>query len=482
MNMPGMEEYLGDSVEIPEDTSAEEGEGIDVSKEVDPNGEPLSDEDQKKTRLDPWDIVHGEMKSGLTQSPRSSVEEYSCAWKDSGPEAPYCPVYVSKLPEKGRLFEAYVSGSIEDVDDYVDLIDTLLTASADDKYIIYIDSPGGLIAAGGLIASAIQYSRASVITVARGLCASAGALIHSSAKKGNAICTPFAVMMYHMSSHWDGGYSTMVAARAQNQVRYVNECLLNKALEDGYITQEEFESIQHGKDIFVPAEKFERRIATDNEYDQLPGQESFSSKPEGNIAFQLASMMKTPMWAEELSFEEMQARMDKQSSANGKQSALLIRTGDKKNFRVYMKASSWFTQNYINGLCRFLDSRSEGETVTFVMGVKMNDWQAHIVGAIVSAMLNCKATVNTVAAGYCSIPETMIWCFGQNRDVYRYGALSFGTTAIINSCKEYRSYFEVFFKKAIEIGLLTDEDVQTIWDTASEKLILHSEYREKFPE
>ena len=490
MPMPGMKEYLDNSVEVPEDTSTEEGDGTDVSKEVNPDGEPLSDEDQERTRLDPWNIVRDEMQAGVASMgatigsfPRSSVEEYSKTWKDDGPEAPYCPVYVSKLPEKGRLFEAYITGGIEDTDDYLDLIDTLLTASEDDKYIIYIDSPGGMIAAGGLIASAIHHSRASVITIARGLCASAGALVHSSAKKGKALCTPFAVMMYHMSSHWDGGYSTLVAERALNQVRYVNECLLNKAVDDGHITQDEFEAIQHGKDIFVPATKFERRIAGDSaDDDTLPGQESFSSNPNGKIALSMMESMKLPMWPEEMSFEEMQARMDKQASTNGKQSALLIRTGDKKNYRVYMKASSWFTQNYINGLCRFLDSRKEGETVTFVMGVKMNDWQAHILGAIVSAMIRCKATVNTIAAGYCSIPETMLWCFGQNRDVYRYGALSFGVTTIVNTCKDYRPYFEVFFQKAIEIGIITEEDVQNIWDTGSEKLILQPEYRKVFPE
>ena len=474
MGIPGMDSYLETSaVEIPSDETENTGEGDDISKEVDADGEPLSDEDQKRARTDPWDLPDpGLMKAMF---PVSSVEEYSNAWKDSGPEQPYCPVYAEKTQDGGRKFTAYVTGAINDVDDYVDLIDTLLTARENDSYTIYIDSPGGMIAAGGIISSAIHHSRADVRTQACGICASAGALIHSSAKKEKATCTPFALMMYHMSSHWDGGYSTKVMERAQNQIRYVNECLLNKALDDGHITQDDFEQIQNGKDIFVPATKFSRCIADDTE--TAPGMESFRHDLGREISSIVANAKAVPMWPEEMSTGEIKERMASANTANGKRSALMIRTGDKKSYRVYIHAQGWFTQNYINGICRFLDSRKEGETVTFVLGVKLCDWQSHLVGAIISAMQRCKATVNTVAAGYCSIVETMIWCFGQNRDVYRYGALSFGVSDLLKSCKEYRFYFEYFLQKAVSIGMLTEEDVQHIWDTTSEKLLLYSDYK-----
>ena len=118
-----------------------------------------------------------------------------------------------------------------------------------------------MIAAGGLIASAVDYSKAKVRTIARGLCASAAALIHSAAKPGNACVTPFAMMLYHMSSHGDVGTSTIVEARAHNQVKYVNETLLNKALADGHITEEEFARIQTGEDIIISGEEWLRRTS-----------------------------------------------------------------------------------------------------------------------------------------------------------------------------------------------------------------------------
>lgn len=167
----------------------------------------------------------------------------------------YCPVYCDgTFPETGgKLYRAYISGQINEVDSYLALIDTLLTMSVADQMVIYIDSPGGYVASGGLVASAIAMCKGQVSTIARGLCASAAALIHSAAPRGKALVTPYAVMLYHMSSHADQGVSTKILSAAEKQVKYVNETLLSKAKEDGYITDEEFNKIQQGEDIIVPA-------------------------------------------------------------------------------------------------------------------------------------------------------------------------------------------------------------------------------------
>ena len=69
-----------------------------------------------------------------------------------------CPIYVEAKANGGYKFSAYITGSISDVDDYLDLIDCLLTATDKDEFYIYLDSPGGMISAGGAIASAIDTS------------------------------------------------------------------------------------------------------------------------------------------------------------------------------------------------------------------------------------------------------------------------------------------------------------------------------------
>lgn len=158
-----------------------------------------------------------------------------------------------------------------------------------------------------------------------------------------------------------------------------------------------------------------------------------------------------------------------------KDSPLLVRTSDGKNFRIYMKSSEWFTQPYINRLCRFLDSRQTSDTVTFVLGSKMSDYQAHILGSLISSMMSCNAQVTTIVAGYCGICETIIWCFGKNRVVYRYGALTFGHTRIVKDCPVYMNYFDVFYQQAVQIGVLTQEEATKLKEQGSTMMLLSHE-------
>jgi ATP-dependent protease ClpP protease subunit len=161
----------------------------------------------------------------------------------------YCPVFKVGVQNDGICYVAYISGQITETDNYIALIDTLMTMNEHDVITIYIDSPGGYVSSGGLIASAIDNCKGTIKTIARGLCASAAALIHSSAKKENITVTPFAVMLYHMSSHADFGVSTRIEQSAAKQ------------LEDGHITQEEFAKIQTGEDIIVPAAEWLKRTS-----------------------------------------------------------------------------------------------------------------------------------------------------------------------------------------------------------------------------
>lgn len=187
----------------------------------------------------------------------------------SSQRSAYCPIYkCGENPQGGMNYAAYITGEINEVDKYLSLIDTLVTMTPEDSICIYIDSPGGYVSSGGLIASAIDMCRGKAYTIARGLCASAAALIHSSAKPGFASVTPFAVMLYHMSSHADSGVSTKIASNASKQVRYVNETLLSKARADGHITEEEFKKIQTGEDILVPADEWIKRTANQEKRDE----------------------------------------------------------------------------------------------------------------------------------------------------------------------------------------------------------------------
>lgn len=195
-------------------------------------------------------------------NPTADSDLHICEYVDPSKQSKaYCPVFKVGVLNDGVCYVAYISGQITETDNYISLIDTLMTMNEHDIITIYIDSPGGYVSSGGLIASAIDSCKGTVKTIARGLCASAAALIHSSAKRENITVTPFAVMLYHMSSHSDMGVSTRIEQSAAKQVEYVNSTLLSKALEDGHITQEEFAKIQTGEDIIIPAAEWIKRTS-----------------------------------------------------------------------------------------------------------------------------------------------------------------------------------------------------------------------------
>ena len=164
------------------------------------------------------------------------------------------------------------------------------------------------------------------------------------------------------------------------------------------------------------------------------------------------------------------------------QEPIFIRTNENKTFRVYFRGICGFSGGFKNKLCRFLDTRTEDQTVSFIVGSTLSDTCAHMVGPIISAMTMCRAKVNVIAAGCCSIPETMLWVFAKDgRGVMRYGALNFGITDIVRACEAYSAYFDNFLAKSIELGVLTAEDVADLKESHAAKMVLFQDLAKLCP-
>lgn len=164
------------------------------------------------------------------------------------------------------------------------------------------------------------------------------------------------------------------------------------------------------------------------------------------------------------------------------ESKFLMCTNDNTNFRIYMCASQMWTQRYLNTLMHFLDTRTNQHTVTIILGTKMSDYGLHIYPSVLSAIQSCQANVITIAAGYCSIPETFIWAYGKTRKVYRYGALSIGKSDYSKFFPEQQPYFEHCLDRLVEIQLITQEERDDIAVKGRERLILYTDYIKRFPE
>lgn len=153
----------------------------------------------------------------------------------------------------------------------------------------------------------------------------------------------------------------------------------------------------------------------------------------------------------------------------------MIRRSGQSDFRIYLNSEAELSSNYINSLCRFLDYRKESDTVTFILGAKISEYYAHMMGPIIAAMQNSRARIKAIAAGYCSIPETMLWVFAKEREIYRYGALTVGITDFVKVCPKYQAYFQKFLNQAATINLLTTEETENIWKTKGSKFIMYQD-------
>ena len=174
---------------------------------------------------------------------------------------PYCPIsLLGKSVDGGAIYNAKISGAVEDVHDYLDLLECLSTMKSNDTIIITIDSPGGYIHTGVLICTHIKACKGTVITRAVGLCASAGSLIWSAGDICEVEST--ALMMWHMSSHGDMGNSIAIKNEATIQVHFVKNVLLQASMEKGHITQEEIDRICTDPDatVYISATEMQKRI------------------------------------------------------------------------------------------------------------------------------------------------------------------------------------------------------------------------------
>lgn len=182
-------------------------------------------------------------------------------WMNKINNVPYCPVAIlGKNENDGIIYTAKLNGCIEDVADYLDLLECLSSMKKEDEIIISIDSPGGYIHTGVIICTQILMCKGKVITKAVGLCASAGSLIWSAGHE--CLVEPTAVLMWHMSSHADSGNSLYIKKEADLQIKFVEKVLLEASYKKGHITKEDIKNICEtpNEAIYITADEMQERL------------------------------------------------------------------------------------------------------------------------------------------------------------------------------------------------------------------------------
>lgn len=244
------ESYVED-ISVDEHDIDSDSESIDVDEIVsDVPVEETSNEDQYIATLNTFHDVPNSIVDPTSISTTYPVEK----------SFPRCPVYIKKTEDGNLIITAYITGPVEENLKYLTLLELLEHMTENDRAYLFIDSPGGMVSTGAVIASAIDSCKGHVTGIARGFCASAASLIWSACH--TCVASPLAVFLYHMSSHFDFGNSVAIQERATILVEYVKNCLLKVALSKGHITEEEYTIILKSKeDVIIPAPVMINRLS-----------------------------------------------------------------------------------------------------------------------------------------------------------------------------------------------------------------------------
>ncbi len=121
----------------------------------------------------------------------------------------FIPTVVERVPGGERAYDIYsrllkerivfLSGPITDTLANIVIAQLLHLEHEDSKKDIklYINSPGGSVAAGMAIYDAMQYVKPDITTVCVGMAASMGAVLLAAGKKGKRIALPNSEIMLH---------------------------------------------------------------------------------------------------------------------------------------------------------------------------------------------------------------------------------------------------------------------------------------------
>ena len=103
-----------------------------------------------------------------------------------------------------------------------------LDSKNNDDISIYINSPGGSVTDGMAIYDTMNFVKSDVSTIGVGICASMGAFLLSSGKKGKRFCLPNTEIMIHQPLGGAQGQATEIKIAAEHILKTKDK--LNKIL------------------------------------------------------------------------------------------------------------------------------------------------------------------------------------------------------------------------------------------------------------
>jgi ATP-dependent protease ClpP protease subunit len=156
----------------------------------------------------------------------------------------------------GNLYEFYLSGEIEEANEYTEWFDTIRNARATDTVKIYINSCGGDLYTALQFLRVLSETDAHVITSVEGACMSAATMIFLHGDEFEV--TPHSLFMFHNYSAGVFGKGGEMFDQLQFE-RAWSENFLREVYHD-FLTPEEIKSMLDNKDIWMTSQQVMARI------------------------------------------------------------------------------------------------------------------------------------------------------------------------------------------------------------------------------
>lgn len=155
-----------------------------------------------------------------------------------------------------QVHEFYLSGPIEDAEEYIEWFDIIRNAGQFDTVKIYINSPGGDLYTTLQFLRVMSDTDATVVTSVEGACMSAATMIFLHGHQQEV--TPHSLFMFHNYSAGVFGKGGEMYDQLQFERKWSENFM--GAVYDGFLTKTEIESMLHNKDIWMTSDEVVARL------------------------------------------------------------------------------------------------------------------------------------------------------------------------------------------------------------------------------
>ena len=146
-----------------------------------------------------------------------------------------------------QLHEFYLSGPIEDPENYVEWFDIIRNAGVQDTVRIYINSPGGDLYTAIQFLRVMGDSEAHIVCSVEGACMSAATMIFLAADEYEI--TPYSTFMFHDYSSGTFGKGGEQFDQIQFERAWSKKFM--QEIYSGFLTETEVDSMMQNKDIWM---------------------------------------------------------------------------------------------------------------------------------------------------------------------------------------------------------------------------------------